>query len=173
MLGLSHGRQALSWGVRASLVVCGLSSPAVCGSLVPWPGIEPASAALEGGFFTTEGPGKSLNVISSFWTLRSFSSISKLHQLKFKLESYYIKMLILGNWYFMILSPIQEYSLFRSWFMFFKDFLIALSCLIPWDIYNFCLLQSLPSYQLLSAYCEYRKKSYWFLAYLFCIQLPS
>ena len=29
-----------------------------CGILVPWPGIELASLALEGGFLTTETPGK-------------------------------------------------------------------------------------------------------------------
>ena len=34
-----------------SLVVCGLSCPVACGALVPQPGIEPASPALEGGFF--------------------------------------------------------------------------------------------------------------------------
>ena len=38
----------------------GLSCPVACGILVPRPGIEPASPALEGGFFTTGPPGKSL-----------------------------------------------------------------------------------------------------------------
>ena len=38
---------------------CGLSCPAACGILAPRPGIEPASPALEGGFFTTGPPGKS------------------------------------------------------------------------------------------------------------------
>ena len=28
--------------------------------LIPWPGIEPATFALEGGVLTTEPPGKSL-----------------------------------------------------------------------------------------------------------------
>ena len=37
----------------------GLSCPVACGILVPPPGIEPASPALEGGFFTTGPPGKS------------------------------------------------------------------------------------------------------------------
>ena len=41
-------------------VVCGPSCPVACGILVPLPGIEPASPALEGGFFTTGPPGKSL-----------------------------------------------------------------------------------------------------------------
>ena len=37
-----------------------LSCPTACGILVPRPGIEHASPALEGGFFTTGSPGKSL-----------------------------------------------------------------------------------------------------------------
>ena len=40
-------------------MACGLSCPAACGILVPRPGMEPASPALEGGFFTTGPPGKS------------------------------------------------------------------------------------------------------------------
>ena len=50
------------------VVVCGLQSawvqlfscPVACGILVPPPGIEPASPALEGRFLTTGPPGKSL-----------------------------------------------------------------------------------------------------------------
>ena len=37
-----------------------LSCPAACEILVPQPGIEPTSPALEGRFFTTGPPGKSL-----------------------------------------------------------------------------------------------------------------
>ena len=37
----------------------GLSCPEACGILVPRPGIEPVSPALEGGFLTTGPPGKS------------------------------------------------------------------------------------------------------------------
>ena len=37
-----------------------LSCPAACGIFVPRPGIEPASPALEGGFFITGPRGKSL-----------------------------------------------------------------------------------------------------------------
>ena len=37
----------------------GLSCTTAWGILVPWPGIEPASPALEGGFLTTGSPGKS------------------------------------------------------------------------------------------------------------------
>ena len=37
----------------------GLNCPAACGILVPQPGIEPMSPALEGGVLTTGPPGKS------------------------------------------------------------------------------------------------------------------
>ena len=43
-----------------SVVAAQLSCPVACGILVPQPGIEPASPALEGGFLTTRPPGKSL-----------------------------------------------------------------------------------------------------------------
>ena len=47
----------------------GLSCPAAWGILVPRPGIEPVSLALEGGFLATGSPGKSLKLIFSslFW----------------------------------------------------------------------------------------------------------
>ena len=72
--GIFHcGRRALCCGTWASLVAarglhssCGVwalehvdSVVAACGILVPRPGIEPASPALEGGFLTTGPPGKS------------------------------------------------------------------------------------------------------------------
>ena len=53
MPGLSFGIQALE---------CRLSCPSVCGVLVPQPGMEPASPALEGRFLTTGPPGKSPHV---------------------------------------------------------------------------------------------------------------
>ena len=40
-------------------MVRGLGCPAACGILVPRPGIEPVSPALEGGFLTTGPPVKS------------------------------------------------------------------------------------------------------------------
>ena len=67
-LGLSCSSQGLHcsiwdpllWHKGFSLVVAlGLSCPVACGILVPQPGIEPVSAALEGGFLTTEPPLKS------------------------------------------------------------------------------------------------------------------
>ena len=55
------GTWALSLTCASSVVVLHrLSCPAACGIiLVPRPGIEPTSPALEGGFFTTGPPGKS------------------------------------------------------------------------------------------------------------------
>ena len=38
----------------------GFSCSVACGILVPWPGIEPASCAMQGKFLTTGTPGKSL-----------------------------------------------------------------------------------------------------------------
>ena len=50
----------LHCGMWASVVaVCGLSCPTAHGILVPQPGIEPTSPALEGGFLTTGPPGRS------------------------------------------------------------------------------------------------------------------
>ena len=45
-------------------MACGLICPAACEVLVPPPGIEPESPALEGGFFTTGPPGKSQGIVS-------------------------------------------------------------------------------------------------------------
>ena len=56
--------RALLLRCESSIVVArGLSCAAACGILVPRPGIEPASPALEGGFFTTELPGE----FPEFW----------------------------------------------------------------------------------------------------------
>ena len=58
--GVVLGLYCSTW---ASLVAAHrLSCPAACRILVPCPGIEPASPALEGRFFTTAPPGKSLPV---------------------------------------------------------------------------------------------------------------
>ena len=48
-------------GTQASVVVaCGPSRSTAYGILVPWPGIEPVSSAVAGGFLTIGPPGKSL-----------------------------------------------------------------------------------------------------------------
>ena len=47
----------LCWVFTAALGLCGLTA---CRVLISWPGIEPTSPALEGGFLTTGSPGKSL-----------------------------------------------------------------------------------------------------------------
>ena len=56
--------------------MCGLSCPAACGVLVAWPGIEPTSPTLEGGFLTTGPPAKPLQGCSCF---SSWSSSFILH----------------------------------------------------------------------------------------------
>ena len=58
---MGSGMWALSLQrVGFSLVAaCGLGCPTACGILVPRPGIEPPSPALEGRFLTTGPPGKS------------------------------------------------------------------------------------------------------------------
>ena len=58
------GTRALSLRRESSVVVArGLSCPTACGILLPQPGIEPVSPALEGRFFTTGPPGKSREVL--------------------------------------------------------------------------------------------------------------
>ena len=62
-----QGTWALQLRQVGSVVVArGLSCPAACGILVPRPEIEPASSALEGGFFTTGPPGESQRILSHF-----------------------------------------------------------------------------------------------------------
>ena len=66
-LGLSCHTWDLSlWSVGSVAVACRLSCSEACGILVPRPGIEPASPALEGGFLNTVPPGKSLCISYSF-----------------------------------------------------------------------------------------------------------
>ena len=61
-LVVARGLQACGlcslWHTGCLVEVRGLSCPSACGILVPWPGIEPASPELKGGFFTTGPPGK-------------------------------------------------------------------------------------------------------------------
>ena len=45
--------------VGSVVAASGPSCPAACGILVPQPGMQPASPALQDGFFTTGPPGKS------------------------------------------------------------------------------------------------------------------
>ena len=71
--GLSYGTwnfhcimQDLSLQTVGSLVtVHGLNCSVACGNLVPRPGIEPESSALQGGSLTTGRPGKSCNLYFS------------------------------------------------------------------------------------------------------------
>lgn len=74
MSGLSCGVQDLLLRVRASqlwctgsaVVMCGLSCPAACGTLVPRPGIELTSPTLESRFLIT-GPSRR-SVYWIFWS---------------------------------------------------------------------------------------------------------
>ena len=61
------------------VVACRLSCSGACGILVPRPGIKPESPALEGRFFTTRPPGKSLMVPSSrnLWQVASLRMSGK------------------------------------------------------------------------------------------------
>ena len=56
-------QQSLFWLRWAFPVLRGLSCPEPQGILIPWPGIEPISPALEVKFLTTGPPGKSLKQI--------------------------------------------------------------------------------------------------------------
>ena len=68
------GAWALPCGTQASSldVARGLSCPAACGILLPWPGIEPTSPVLEGGFLTTGPSGKSLKGLFLLFDHRNF-----------------------------------------------------------------------------------------------------
>ena len=57
--------------VCSVVVACGFSYPAVCGILVPWPGITSLSPTLKGRCLTTGRPGKS-------WLFLDLSKISLL-----------------------------------------------------------------------------------------------
>ena len=60
-VGLHYVTWALHCSVQGSLFVAlVLSCPEACGILVPRPGIEPVSPALEGEFLTSGSPGKFL-----------------------------------------------------------------------------------------------------------------
>ena len=57
-------------------MACGLSCPSACGILVPRPGIEPMSPALEGGFLTTAPPGKPfIQILKSTFHLQLLQNI--------------------------------------------------------------------------------------------------
>ena len=62
------------WCTGSVVVACGLSCSKACCILVPWPGVEPMSPALQSGFLTTGPPGKSPLCILSRW---GFSSLKK------------------------------------------------------------------------------------------------
>ena len=66
VLGLCRVMPDPSFGRADPLTVTHrLSCPAPCWILVPWPGIEPASLALQGRFLTTGPPGRSASFLWS------------------------------------------------------------------------------------------------------------
>ena len=72
------------------VAACGLSCPAAYGILVPQPGIEPASSALEGRFLTT-GPPENLRPQGIFIGVRSpggpdLSTKTQLYPTAYKLQ---------------------------------------------------------------------------------------
>ena len=56
----SCGSWAQLWLMGSVVTACRFSCSVACGILVPQPGIEPTSPALQGIFLTTGPPGKSL-----------------------------------------------------------------------------------------------------------------
>ena len=63
--------------VGSAAVVFRLSCPIACGILVPGPGIEPTSPALEGRFLTTtRPPGKSQTIFFFFFFKNKVGGIS-------------------------------------------------------------------------------------------------
>ena len=63
----SHGPSGFSW-----VAVRGLTCPTACGILLPWPGIQSETPALEDGFLTTGPPGESIEIV--FFMLVYFRS---------------------------------------------------------------------------------------------------
>ena len=61
-VGLSCSTSAFSLQLPGFPLVVGLSCHVACGILVPGPGVEPTSPALEGGFLITGPPRKSFNI---------------------------------------------------------------------------------------------------------------
>ena len=59
---------------------CGLSCPEACGILIPQPGIEPASPALEGRFLTT-GPTRKFLTAFYFFSSSHKTNICSLHKI--------------------------------------------------------------------------------------------
>ena len=81
--GLSWGTQDLPLHLEVFLGVAhGLNCSAACGILVPPPGIEPESPALQGGFLTTGPPGSPLNQPCVVFLLLAISRVLLQHAFK-------------------------------------------------------------------------------------------
>ena len=71
--------QLAGMGANSVVEVRGLSCSGACGIFVPWPGIEPVSPALAGGFLTTGPPGKSLARYSYLLRTVALCTLGVLH----------------------------------------------------------------------------------------------
>ena len=69
------------WHVGSVVMVCRLCCSIACGILVPLPGIEPTSPALQGRFLITGPPGKSwpMTIKMRFWWDILLTLISHTH----------------------------------------------------------------------------------------------
>ena len=87
----------------------------MCGVLVPWPGVEPTSPALQGRFLTTGPPGKSLSSIFLIFAVLvdEKSSIFYLKSGKFEYRSKLTALLVAYSAHFCVLCglwlPSAEY----------------------------------------------------------------
>ena len=67
-----HGAQTLwLWGMSSVVETCGLGCATACGNLVPWPGIQSVSLALQGGLLNHQGTPSSTH----FFGQRSWKKI--------------------------------------------------------------------------------------------------
>ena len=66
------------WHLGSVVMAHGLSCPVAWRILVPPPGIEPVSLALEGGFLATGSPGKSLKVYFFLFILEGYLCFRRL-----------------------------------------------------------------------------------------------
>ena len=68
------------WHVDSVVAASGLSCSVAYGILVPWPGMEPVSLALEGGFLTTGPQGKPQVGLLTCRTVRQWACVVLRHE---------------------------------------------------------------------------------------------
>ena len=112
------------WCTGSVVVAHGLICPAACGILVPRPGIEPASSALEGGFLAAGPLGKSQICYFCFHIF--CSSFTKSVQI-------WVVMFFLMNWSF----KYHEMKLFISSNTFYLDINITTPAFLVFAFFIF------------------------------------